>query len=191
MCCLRTTAGRDLIYQQFDHSLLIVTDFQFPNKTFCLCPSDGLSWSNWSGVVGPWSFISETGQVYSDLFPVETGVDEICSLPLLQRSQSFLHTSCCIVYTQNQNLSLARAVLPELCLACLFSVVKYLSISWCQLLNPKGLWSFLNKIQSCHLLLNPRIIITCFMGFLSTAYFGLLVLKHFPSTSSAPAFTNS
>lgn len=99
------------------------------------------------------------------------------------------HTAS-IVCTQNQNLSLARAVFPELCLAWLFSVVKYLSISWCQLLNPIGLWSLLNEIQSCHLLLNPRIIITRFMGFLSTAYFGLLVLKHFHYTSSAPGFAN-
>lgn len=187
----KTTAGKDFTYQQFDNSLLVVPGFQFPNQTFCLCPSGGPSWRNCSGVVGPWGFLSETGQVCSDLFPIEAGVDEMFSLLLLQRSQSFLHTSCCIVYTQNQNLSLARAVLPELCLACLFSVVKYLSISWCQLLNPKGLWSLLNKIQSCHLLLNPRIIITCFMGFLSTAYFGLWVLKHFHNTSSAPDFANS
>lgn len=48
----------------------------------------------------------------------------------------------------------------------------------------------LNKIQYFHLLLDPRGIINCFMGFLTTAYFGLLVLKEFYCTSSAPGLSN-
>lgn len=131
--------------------------------------------------------INNIERVCSDLFPVEAGIEESCKVSLCYKD----HSNFCTPHAASYTLRTGIYLWQEMCFlnyvwhACsqLWSIYPFPGVSY-------RIQSLLNKMQSCHLLLNPRGIITYFMNFLSTTSFGLFVLKQFYCTSSAPDLAN-